>query len=105
MLGACLRAELGIVQQQVGELTALLNEVQLGHPVRLALELAGRDAEYLGKNIPRVVETQRLIEITGEDVALPGLYFFLHKLEFGWIVSLAHTATQPSSLLRQSLHD
>ncbi len=96
VLGPDLAAELGIVQQQIGQLAALLNEIQLGHPGDLAFVLAGRNANQLAQHVTGIVETQRLVKITGEDVALPGLHLFLHKLEFGLMVVLAHTDTQPS---------
>ncbi len=41
-------AELRIVQQQIGQFAALLNQVQLGHAFGLAFEFGGRNAEQLG---------------------------------------------------------
>ena len=83
MLGAHLGPEFGVVQQQIGELAPLLHQIEFSHPGGLALELAGGDPKQLGQHKARVVEAQCLVKIAGEDKALPGLYLFLHKLEFG----------------------
>lgn len=64
-----LRAKLRVVQQQVRELRALLHEVDFGHSLRLALEFFGRDADQLRQHIAGIVESQRLVKVTCEDVS------------------------------------
>ena len=70
-------AKFGIVQQQVGEFAALLDEVQLGHARRLALELRLRNPEDIGEDVARVVEAQGLIKIACKYVSLLRIYSFL----------------------------
>src|ERR1700693_2473575 len=54
--------EFGIVQQQVGQFAALLHKMDVRESSDLFLK-AG-DAEHLGENNSRIIEAQRLIEIT-----------------------------------------
>ena len=60
--------ELRIVQQQVGEFRALLHQVDLGHPLGLALELLGRNADQFGQHVAGIIEGERLVEVAGENV-------------------------------------
>src|ERR1700678_925389 len=60
------RMKFRIVQEQVRKFGALLDQVQLGHTFGLALELLNRNAEQLAQYVTRVVEGQRLIEVTGK---------------------------------------
>ena len=70
MLLAHSLAKLGIVQQQVGQLGALLHQVQLGHALRLALEFRGRNTHQFAQHIPGIVEGQGLVEVTGKKITL-----------------------------------
>ena len=88
VLGTHFRAEFGIVQQQIGELAALLDEVQLGHSRGLALELRLGNAQQLGQNVARVVEAQGLVKIAGKYVSLLRMYFLYHAFWFGLMVLL-----------------
>src|SRR5262249_9419465 len=56
----------GVVQQQVGQLSALLHEVDPCQAGDLLLEARG--AQQLAEHDPRVVEAQRLVEVAGEQV-------------------------------------
>jgi hypothetical protein len=62
-------AELRIVQQQIGELRSLLNQAQLGHAAGLAVEFLYRDIQQLAEHKTRIVEAQRLVEVTGKKIA------------------------------------
>src|SRR5579863_1559796 len=64
--------KLRIMQQQVRQLGALLDEIELRHPMRLALELSSRNADQFAQHIARVVESQRLVEITSKDITFNG---------------------------------
>ena len=68
MLFAHLLAKLGIVQKQIGQLRALLHQVQLGHALRLAFEFRSRNAHQFAQHIPGIVEGQGLIEVTGKKI-------------------------------------
>src|SRR5580704_2808085 len=69
MLAANSSAEFGIVQQQVGELRPLLDEVQFLHPFNFAFELGNGNAHHFTEDVAGVVEGQRLIKVTGENIA------------------------------------
>src|SRR5258708_13431905 len=60
--------ELWIVQQQVRELRARLHEIELRHSREALVE--GIDAEHLTHDDARVVEAQRMIEVTDEQKML-----------------------------------
>ena len=70
MLLAHFLAELGIVQQQIGQLRALLHQVQLGHALRLAFKFRSRNAHQFAQHVPGIVERQGLIEVAGKKVTL-----------------------------------
>src|SRR5580692_1541830 len=72
MLFADPRLKLWIMQQQVRQLGALLDQVELRHPLRLALEFRSRNADQFAEYIARVVESQRLVEITSKDITFNG---------------------------------
>src|ERR1700686_1160263 len=61
--------ELRIMQQQVGELRALLHQIDLGHPLGFAFEVLGRNADQFGEHVAGIVEGERLIEIARENIA------------------------------------
>src|ERR1700676_3619016 len=61
--------ELRIMQQQVGELRALLHQVDLGHAFGFSLELLGRNADQFGEHVAGIVEGKRLVEIACENIA------------------------------------
>jgi hypothetical protein len=58
--------ELGIVAKEVGELGALLNQVDVREAGDLLSEV--RYADQLTEDEPGVVEAQRLVEIAGDEV-------------------------------------
>ena len=60
-------AVLGIVEQQIGQLGALLHEVGARQPGDLVVEPVG--AEQLAQHDARIVEAQCLIEIAGDQIA------------------------------------
>ena len=60
--------KLGIVQQQISQLRALLDQIQAGHTERFAFEFSRRDAQHFTEHIAGVVKAQRLIKITGKDI-------------------------------------
>src|SRR5258708_40129143 len=60
--------ELWIVQQQIRELRARLHEIELRHSRDALVEAI--DAEHLTHDDARVVEAQRLIEVTDEQKML-----------------------------------
>ena len=70
MLFAHSAAKLGIVQKQVGQLRALLHQVQLGHALRLTFKFRSRNAHQFAQHIPGIVEGQGLVEVTGKQVTL-----------------------------------
>ena len=88
MLATHFRAELGIVQQQVGKFASLLHQVQLRHASGLALEFGLGNAQQLGQNVARVVEAQGLVKIAGEYVSLLRMYFLYHDFGVGLMVLL-----------------
>ena len=59
-------AVFGIVQQQVRELSALLHQVDAGEPGDLLVE--GRGAEQLAQDGAGVLEAQRLVKVTGQEI-------------------------------------
>ena len=65
--------KLRIMQQQVGQLRPLLHQVEFGHAFRLALEFLGRNANQLAQHVTGVVESQRLVEVAGEQVVFDRL--------------------------------
>src|SRR5882672_5413294 len=65
-------AEFGIVKKQVGKLRSLLHQVQFCHAFRLALELRGGNSDQLAQDIARVVESQGLVKVAGENIPLKG---------------------------------
>ena len=60
-------AELGIVEQQVGELGALLDEAGPRQAGDLALEALG--ADQAAQHDAGVVEAERLVEVAGDEIA------------------------------------
>ena len=64
--------EFGIMEQEVGELSALLDEVEAGHAGSFALEFSRRNADEFGEDVAGVVEGQRLVKVAGENVFLAG---------------------------------
>src|ERR1700722_11025758 len=70
MLFPDLRLELWIVQQQVGELRSLLDEINLRHSLGLALKFSSGNADEFSQHVARIIEGERLIEVAREDVAL-----------------------------------
>lgn len=69
MLLADSRAELRIVQQQVGEFGPLLDQIEFRHASRFAFELRRRNPQQLAEDIAGVVETQGAVKITGKQIA------------------------------------
>src|SRR5256885_14848399 len=55
--------------EQVSELVALLNEIAAGESCDPILQVA--DSQQLAENQPRIVETQRLIEVRRQQI-VPG---------------------------------
>ena len=55
--------EFRIVQNQVGKLRALLHKVDLRQPLYPVVEIV--DADQFGKDHARIVEAERLVEVTG----------------------------------------
>src|SRR5579863_2494383 len=78
MLATHARVKLGIVQQQVGELPALLHKVELRHARGLALILAGGNSQQLTEHVARVIEAQRLVEVAGKNVTPLQLWLVVH---------------------------
>jgi len=64
VLTAYARAEFRIVQQQIRELRSLLHQVQLGHSRRFPLKLGGWNTYQFAQYVTRIIEGQRLVEIT-----------------------------------------
>jgi len=56
------------MEQQVSELSTLLNQVLRGKERCFALELPRRDSNQFAQNKPRVVEAQGLIKIAGQQI-------------------------------------
>src|SRR5262249_24611144 len=69
MLLAYTAAKFRVVQQQVGQLGALLDQIKLGHALGLALKLFGRNTNQLAEHIAGVVKGQCLVEVAGEQKA------------------------------------
>jgi len=67
MILAYAGTELWIVQQQVGQFRALLDEVQLGHSFDLALKFFQRDADQLAQDVTGIVKGQRLVKVAREQ--------------------------------------
>jgi hypothetical protein len=59
-------SEFRIMADQVGEFTALLNEMAAGETGHSLLE--SLDAEKLGEHHARILEAQGLVEIRGEEI-------------------------------------
>ena len=72
------RAIFGVVQEQIGQLSALLNEVLHRQDRRLLFEHLSGDSHQLAQNEPGVVKAQRLIEIARQQIPLHKLGFALH---------------------------
>ena len=51
------------MQNQVGKLRALLHKVDLRQPLYPVVEIV--DADQFGKDHARIVEAERLVEVTG----------------------------------------
>src|ERR1019366_9539683 len=62
------RMELGIMQEKIKKIGAILNHVQLRHALGRALEFLDRNAEQLAQHVTRIVEGQRLIEVAGKQI-------------------------------------
>src|SRR5271154_5162056 len=60
------RTEVRIVEQEVSEFGALLDQIYFGHSGGFALELLGRDSHDLAQDVSGIVERQGLIEIADE---------------------------------------
>ena len=61
-------AQRGVVQDQVGQLTPLLHQVDAGQAGDLLREAV--DAEDLAEDVPGVVEAQGLVEVACQQVLL-----------------------------------
>ena len=61
-------AELGIVQEQVSELAALLDEADSGQSGDALVEAA--DAHHLAQHGAGIVEAERLVEVADEEIVL-----------------------------------
>src|SRR5579871_4928343 len=59
-------AKIWVVPDQVRKLAPLLHEIAAREPLHLLLE--GLHSEELGKRVPRIAETQRLIEVASEQI-------------------------------------
>jgi integrase/recombinase XerD len=60
--------ELGIVQNQIGKLGALLHEIDFREPLDAMSEVG--NADQFGKNDAGIVETQSLVKIAGQKILL-----------------------------------
>ena len=63
-------AELGIMQQQVRQLRALLHQVQLGHALRLTFKFRSRNADQFTQHVAGIVESKGLVKVAGKKVTL-----------------------------------
>ena len=70
MILAHARPELRIVQEQVCQFRALLDEVERGHSLDLALKLFQGNPHQLAQHVTGIVESQRLVEIAGKQKML-----------------------------------
>ena len=70
MIFANARSKLRIVQQQISQLGALLNKVQLRHTFRFTLKFFQRNTNELAQDVTSVVKGQRLIEIAYKQKVL-----------------------------------
>ncbi len=57
-------AEVRVMENQVAELRALLDEIHLGKTFHLVMKSV--EADQLAKNDSRVVEAERLVKVTGQ---------------------------------------
>src|SRR5437667_12821790 len=57
------------MKQQIGKLRPLLHQIQLGHPFRFAFEFSSGNANQFAQYIPGIIESERLIKITGKKIA------------------------------------
>src|SRR5947208_15039545 len=57
------------MKQQIGKLRPLLHQIQLGHPFRFAFEFSNGNANQFAHYIPGIIESERLIKITGKMIA------------------------------------
>jgi hypothetical protein len=58
------------MEEQVGKFRALLHQVKFGHPFRFPFKFRGWNTHKFAQDVSGVIEGQRLIKITGEEVAL-----------------------------------
>src|SRR2546422_6520634 len=56
------------MKQQIGKLRPLLHQIQLGHPFRFAFEFSSGNANQFAQYIPGIIESERLIKITGKKI-------------------------------------
>lgn len=61
-------AQLGVVQDQIGQLAPLLHQVDVGQPRHLLREAA--HAEDLAEDVAGVVEAEGLVEVARQQVLL-----------------------------------
>jgi hypothetical protein len=76
------------MEQQVSELSTLLNQVLRGKERRFALELLRRDSNQFAQNQTGVIEAQGLIKIAGQQIVFDdtfhsGLTFHLWLSKMG----------------------
>src|SRR5580692_12546695 len=83
MFLANFRLKLRIMQQQVCKFCALLYQVKLCHPLRFAFKLRRRNADQFAEHIARIVESQRLVEITSKDITFNGFLTHLDIRFYG----------------------
>src|SRR3989475_2851636 len=69
MFAAHAAAKFRIMKQQIGKLRPLLHQIQLGHPFRFAFEFSRGNANQFAQYIPGIIESERLIKITGKKIA------------------------------------
>ena len=74
--------EVGIMEKQIGEFGALLDQIELGHALGLALEFRGGNADDFGKDVAGVIESQSLVEVADEKIGFEGAG--IHGLEHSW---------------------
>ena len=67
-IGAAYAAEFRIVQDQIGQLGARLDEIQSRQAGDASAEVV--DAEHVAHHVTGVVEAQRLVEVAHEQVML-----------------------------------
>ena len=78
-------AKIWIMENQVAELRALLDEVHLGQSGNLIVEAVKTDE--FAQSYPRIIETERLVEVAGQKIVLG------HVLVLPIFSSYTHTLT------------